>query len=227
MKQIFLFLSCSWILLGGPIAQWTTAQNPNANGHYYEVISAPTGITWDDASAGATALGGYLATISSNEENNFVFSLVNSPVNYVQGQTPSGVPRALGPWLGGYRPVPGLFSTGFAWVSGEPFSYSDWASGEPSNTNYDENNIQYIYKCASGAVSCSIPLAPTWNDLSSGSDTYYHQLPIAYVTEFNTDPVPEPGSLAFAVSGIAAIWLVHRGKGNGRRFLRKGDSPRS
>jgi hypothetical protein len=219
VKRILLFFSCSWLLLGGPIVQWTTAENPDANGHYYEFISAPAGITWSDASAGATALGGYLVTITSADENDFVFSLVDNSVDYVQGVTGGGLLRDLGPWLGGYRPDPGPASTGFAWVTGEPFVYTDWASGEPSNSNYDENNIQYLYKCASGASSCSVPLAPTWNDLSSGSDTYYHQLPVAYVVEFDSEPVPEPASLAFAVFGIAAIWLVHRGKRNGRVSL--------
>src|ERR1035437_4592805 len=101
MKLLFLLCSCSCIVLGGPI-QWTVASG--GNGHYYDVLSAPAGITWDDASSGATALGGYLATITSDEENSFVFSLVNSPVYYIQGHTPGGLLRALGPWLGGYRP---------------------------------------------------------------------------------------------------------------------------
>ena len=49
------------------------------NNHFYDVILSPTPISWDDAAAGATALGGYLATILSAEENNFVFGLVDSP----------------------------------------------------------------------------------------------------------------------------------------------------
>ena len=48
-----------------------------ANGHYYEVISVPGGIAWDDANAAATVVGRYLATIHSPAENDFVFSLVD------------------------------------------------------------------------------------------------------------------------------------------------------
>src|SRR5262245_58807824 len=49
------------------------------NNHSYEVILSGTPITWDDANTAATALGGYLATILSAEENNFVFGLVDAP----------------------------------------------------------------------------------------------------------------------------------------------------
>jgi hypothetical protein len=195
LKLIFLFCSCSCIMLGGSI-QWTIASG--GNGHYYEVIAAPGGITWNAASAAATALGGYLATITSAAENNFVFNLANNPSYYmdVNGN------RALGPWLGGYRTGP----SSFAWVTAEPFVYTHWASNEPSNSNEDENNIEYLGKCTFSPCA----LAATWNDLSSGADTFYNQLPIGYAVEFNTEPVPEPGSMAFLVAGMTAVWLRRR-----------------
>ncbi len=200
MKWLLLFCFYSSIMLGDPI-QWTIATG--GDGHYYEVMSAPDGITWSAASASATAMGGYLATITSAAENNFVFGLADNPSYYIDV---NGGDRALGPWLGGYRTGP--LPSDFAWVTGESFTYTDWATGEPSNSNGDENNIQYIGKCSFGSESCL--LAPTWNDLSSGSDTYYGQLPVGFVVEFNTDPVPEPGSVAFVVAGMAAIWLRRR-----------------
>lgn len=194
------------LLIGGPI-QWTVSSG--GNGNFYQVVSAPGGITWADASTGATAMGGYLASITSDAENNFVFALIDNSSDYVQGSSPGGLLRAIGPWIGSYRTGPN--PTDFAWVSGETFSYSNWASGEPSDTNGDENNIQYLYKCASGAISCTTPLAPTWNDLSSGADTFYQQLPVAYVVEFNSDPsVPEPATLALGGTGIALIGWARR-----------------
>lgn len=139
-------------MLAGTV-QWTTASG--GNGHYYEVISAPGGITWGAASGAATADGGYLATITSAAENNFVFGLADNISDYVDV---NGGDRALGPWLGAYRT--GSSPSDFAWVTGEPFAYTDWAAGEPSNTGGDENNIQYIGKCPSGSGSCA--LAATW-----------------------------------------------------------------
>ena len=200
MKLLILFCAFSCIMLGGPV-QWTIASG--GNGHYYDVIAAPGGIAWNAASAAATGMGGYLATITSAAENNFVFSLANNPSYYVDV---NGGNRAVGPWLGGYRT--GSLASNFAWVTAESFTYTDWASGEPNDTNGDENNIQYIGKCASNATSCA--LAATWNDLSSGSDTYYGQLPVGYVVEYNADPVPEPGSMAFVAAGMTAIWLRRR-----------------
>src|SRR5882672_3346614 len=69
------------------------------NGHFYEAVQAPAGITWDDAEAYAAAHGGYLATITSKEENAFVFKLVDDAGFWMDG--PRG--ESLGPWLGGLK----------------------------------------------------------------------------------------------------------------------------
>ena len=204
MKRVFLFLAFATVVLGGPI-QWTIASG--GNGNYYEVVAAPGGITWDAASAAANALGGYLATITSAAENNFVFGLADDPAYYVIA--PTNPLRVIGPWLGAYRTGP--LPSNFAWVTGEPFTFTDWASGEPSNSGGDENNIDYIGKCSS--TPCS--LAPTWNDYSSTTPFYGGQLPVGYVVEFNTDPVPEPGSMAFVFLGISAIGLRRRRQKHG------------
>ena len=45
------------------------------NDHSYEAVLATSGITWDNAYSAAEARGGYLATITSAAENEFVFSL--------------------------------------------------------------------------------------------------------------------------------------------------------
>ena len=209
MKRVFLFLAFSTVALGTPI-QWTIAAG--GNGNYYEVIAAPDGITWDAASAAANALGGYLATITSDAENNFVFSLADDPSYYVIA--PTNPLRAIGPWLGAYRTGP--LDSDFDWVTGESFTYTDWAGGEPSDSGGDENNIDYIGKCSS--TPCSI--AATWNDYSSTEPFYGGQLPVAYVVEFATDSTPEPGSMAFVLLGVSAICLrrrrqKHRGQQHG------------
>jgi hypothetical protein len=50
----------------------------------------------------------------------------------------------------------------------------------------------------------------TWNDLSTGADTFYGVLPAAYVVEFNSNPVPEPGSIVLVVFGTALIGSLRR-----------------
>ena len=54
--------------------EWPIASG--GNGHLYEAILTDP-VTWDDTQTAAEAAGGYLATITSPEENAFVFSLVD------------------------------------------------------------------------------------------------------------------------------------------------------
>lgn len=49
-----------------------TAVNPD-NGHVYQSVSVPEGVTWDEGYALAQNMGGYLATLTSSQENQFVF----------------------------------------------------------------------------------------------------------------------------------------------------------
>ena len=77
---------CGWILLSlfalawssGASAipvQWTVASG--GNGHWYDFIGRslngdPTSYTWETARVDALAKGGYLATITSGDEWNFL-----------------------------------------------------------------------------------------------------------------------------------------------------------
>lgn len=107
----------------------TTYQDPvlmdtvTLNGHTYHRYKAS--YTWTEARTYAQNIGGHLATISSADENAIIYSLVKKDSNY-------------GAWIGGYRA-----SGSWAWVTGEPFSYSNWytADGEPDNQWGIENYI--------------------------------------------------------------------------------------
>src|SRR5262249_15632204 len=57
--------------------QWRVADG--GNGHYYQAVSTPGGITWEAAQAAAVGMGGYLATITSAAENAFAFNLAKDP----------------------------------------------------------------------------------------------------------------------------------------------------
>lgn len=46
------------------------------NRHFYEVVAVPEGITWIDDQAAAKARGGYLASLTTMEENRFMWSLI-------------------------------------------------------------------------------------------------------------------------------------------------------
>ncbi len=49
----------------------------SGHGHSYEAVYVPGGLIWDQANAEAQNRGGYLATITSPEENAFVYNLLS------------------------------------------------------------------------------------------------------------------------------------------------------
>jgi hypothetical protein len=129
---LILLLGCGVRVGFGQRVEWPVSDG--GNGHFYEAVAVPDRINWTDAQAAVVAAGGYLATITSAEEQAFVYAqaLANLAV-----WEPSGDRR--GPWLGGLQP-PGSPEPGGAWgwVTGEPFAYTYWTSGEPNNSGGTE-----------------------------------------------------------------------------------------
>jgi hypothetical protein len=145
----------------------------SVNGHYYQAVSVPAGVDWPTAKAAAQVRSGYLATITSASENDFVFALVNDS-RYWQNVNFSD---SLGPWLGGFRE-----GDTWKWLSGESWNYTNWDSTQPDNYSGIEDKLHYLAR--SWAV-----FEPKWNDLSashtglnSGKD------PVAYVIEWDANP---------------------------------------
>ena len=71
----------AWASIAAPV-QWTTASG--GNGHWYQFIYSPAGFTWQQgwsAASGNTFLGlpGYLATATSQAENDFLYALAKYP----------------------------------------------------------------------------------------------------------------------------------------------------
>ncbi len=132
MKKV-LILTVGLLILFTSIlvncAAATPVQDPGS-GHWYEVVTSS--ITWNDAKTAAQAssysgMNGHLATITSQEENNFVANL-GSVDSY---------------WLGGFQPAGSSEPDGdWQWVTGESWSYTNWNGGEPNNMG-DENALQF------------------------------------------------------------------------------------
>lgn len=170
--------------------QWTTASG--GNDHYYQLVIAPSGITWLDASTAAQTAGGYLATLTSASENTFVYNLAAQDNSAWFIDSPN---NGLGPWLGGYQsPASPEPAGGWNWVTGELWSYTNWASGEPSNFSGIEDRLQLF-----GSQTL---MASTWNDIPSSGNADGPAR--AYIIEYNTTPVPEPSTYA-VVLGCAAL----------------------
>lgn len=146
------------------------------NNHLYEVVSST--LSWDNANAAANGLTkygsqGYLATVSNEEENEYIADRLSSPGWF--GASDSG-------FEGDWKWVSGPEADTIFWIgddggSAEPGQYANWDSGEPNNAS-NEDCAQYL--SGSGL----------WNDLPCSGFT----LP-AYVVEYGASgDLPEVAS---------------------------------
>jgi hypothetical protein len=134
-------------------------------------VALTNDITWAEADRKARLEGGYLATITSAAENDFVFSLVNAPEFF-------SAYYGVGPALGGVQRDGSVEPDGgWGWVSGEPWTYHNWLRQEPNDGRSrfgTEDRLQFY---------SGIPGTPaaTWNDINR------HDVnsSIAYVVERN------------------------------------------
>lgn len=172
------------------------------NGHSYEVILDPSGPTWEEARDAAIAKGGYLATLTSAEENTFVHGLVaNNPWYWVTiGTAPNQ--NSSGAWIGLYQ-LPGSEEPagGWTWVTGEEYNYTNWAVDRPNNLEGIEHYGQFF---GTGLYN----RANTWNDLPNESSdlvTVVATNPVTYIVEYSVVPEPSAGiSLLLASLGLGA-----------------------
>ena len=116
------------------------------NGNYYKVFDI--GDFCISAQSYCESVGGYLCTITSQGEQDFVLSLLNNPGKNVY-------------WLGGTK-----VNKQWGWITGEGFSYTNWGPGEPNNMEGSENYLQ-VY-----AVAYRQKIAGDWNDASNVGAEY-------------------------------------------------------
>jgi hypothetical protein len=174
------------------------------DGHYYDYV-ASSGIGWTAARDAAAALdhngeAGYLATVTSAAENEFIRS------NFSLGAV-----GFAGAWLGGQVTPAGGGPKG-TWVTGpengqqfsvanNPFggAYENWGGIEPNNAP----SYAYMNVGSSFAGIGNGQWADAINGVSSVND------PIrGYVVEFNG--VPEPGAWALMILGFGAAGSMLR-----------------
>jgi hypothetical protein len=137
-------------ILTGPITN-------TANGHVYFLLA---NANWTDSEVQARHLGGHLATIRNQTEENWV----NSTFSHWNGTN-----RNL--WIGFYDPDPSTNSanqsqrrTEFKWISGEPVTYGNWSPYEPNNSLSSDTTFPELYV---HIWNPSDPYAAYWNNYTN------------------------------------------------------------
>ena len=179
--------------------EWTVASG--GNGHFYEGVLFNADINWPQAKIEAENRGGYLATITSAAEGNFVVSTV-IPSNSFWQPDPrgAGFTDLFGPWIGGFQPDASPEPAGnWQWVTGESFGPSFWAAGEPNNIN----NEMYLHFYGKAGAKVN-----TWNDYRNDNPQGVLNIR-SFVVEY-TAAVPEPSTYAAAALGIFGLAAFRR-----------------
>lgn len=122
--------------------------------HHYQIFHET--LSWQEAKQKCEAMGGHLAVITSAEEQQVIEDLNVQQENL---------------WIGASRDESGAW----AWVTGEPWSYTNWNEGEPNNSSNVAPN-----------ETCAAVWPKGWNDLAN--DNLYEQS--GYICEW--DGAQEP-----------------------------------
>lgn len=115
------------------------------NGHSYYLYDLSDIDTWAAAEAYCESLGGYLASITTQAENDFLYSYITS-LGYTSAYFGLNDAEEEGTWV---------------WANGEAVDYVNWGGSEPNSENSNEDYAMFYYKYTDG----------TWNDGDFGHKT--------------------------------------------------------
>jgi len=172
----------------------------SANGHYYDLIDfgAYSG-NWQSwvysdnhASAqqiliGSSYYNGYLATITSSDENTFINGFLHTLDSYFDA------------FIGGFQPgssedEPDIYA-GWTWVTGEAWAYANWGTHINNSGDYGHQDAAEFE--VGGA---------TWNDLHS-----LYELRRGYIIEYES-VIPEPATMTLLGLGLFGLLGLKRKK---------------
>jgi hypothetical protein len=144
------------------------------NGHWYELVYVEPDFCWGEAKIEAELQGGYLATITSQGEQDFLEANVFDSSVWM--------------WIGGYQDLsdpdysePG---GGWKWVTGEPMDYTHWYSGSWGEMPWDEDPPTHHW----------MQVGMTWWNLMWKTSVECGSEPSSYVIEFTTLPGSASGA---------------------------------
>ena len=90
--------------------------------------------------------------------------------------------NGVGPWLGGLQSEGSAEpSSGWHWITGEPFTFTIWGTGQPDNWEGVQNRLHF--------ASFPALKAKTWNDYA-GTPTALQPSPRGFIVEWSSAPPP-------------------------------------
>jgi len=169
------------------------------NGHWYEYVN--TQVDWDTARSNALAssyngLSGYLVTITSAEEQDFLMSVFGSILAWAGGsdEWDSSSENDEGSWKWMDGPEAGQT---FWDDNGTYVTYANWSPNEPNNCCGGEDYLVYGWNNG------------RWNDHGGPGNAYYQ---VGYIVEYgaNTPNVPEPALSLLLGGALGALGWYRR-----------------
>ncbi len=181
--------------MGAQAAPVEWSPGSGGNGHSYEIVIGS--LSWTEARDAAATGGGYLATVTSAAEQDFLDALYMPRSVYNDGDF-----QFATLWLGGSdAEEEGVWRWVVGPESGQLISagYTNWAPSEPNEFIEGEDYLGGWYRVDNGSQ---------WNDLPN----MLGQELRGYVVEYSPDPdvIPLPATLPLLAAGVVAIGLARR-----------------
>jgi hypothetical protein len=187
------------------LTQWKASDG--GNNHWYGIMADD--FYWDGAYASARSLAvsgshGYLATITSANENNFIRDFV------VNGTNQQSILDQF--FTGGY------YQDGsWKWITGESFTYTNWNTGEPNNNpGIDESRVTMWGPALTPPPGGGQGPLGTWNNAMPDRYTFWSLVefggnyPISAGSPVGQCPVPEPTTIVTLSLCLVALCFVKR-----------------
>ena len=164
--------------------QWKASDG--GNGHWY-ALNARGGMTWSQLNQLTLANGGHLATMTGAAERDFLVTLM------------AGNNCAIG----GFQTVTGAKdepAIGWGWCAGEATSWTNWAGGEPNNTDLYGAASEDVMGCRSDGLWVDLADHLIWTqsylsewdaDCNNDGVVDYGQCRDGTLPDYNSNNIPD------------------------------------